>query len=327
MYKLISFLIFTPLAIYCFGIIYFDGPFTPRGYENLGLALVWSALTLTASITLRNKRLSKLIVPGALVIVLTPWLMIQPSNEREWQPEFAQTGSVSINEDVATFHNYRNFDYTIEGTITERWEDKTVQLSNLKGIDFFLDRFGGDKLAHPIASFDFGEDGHVCLSIETRREQDESFSALGGLFKMFELQYIFGSEEDLIRVRTNIRKEPVFLYRLKTKPGREMEILMESIASQNALKKHPRFYNVITSNCTTSLRAQTPSNLRQELDIRMLLNGMLDELVYELGGLESEQLSFDALSQQALINEAAIESHSDPQFSERIRNNRIGFQQ
>ncbi|MGE9269649.1 MAG: DUF4105 domain-containing protein [Verrucomicrobiales bacterium] len=313
-------------GLYLFGVIYFDGPLgNPKSTGNLLLGLAWAATTLGLLFVLKTKAKRVLVITLSAAIVLIPWIPIQPSNQRDWKPEFLETGWVDVEGDLLTFHNFRNFDYDAEGNATENWETRRFHLSNLSGLDYFHDAFGGDLLAHPIISFDFGEEGHVCLSIETRREKTESFSALGGLFKMFELQYIFGSESDFIRVRTNVRNEPVYLYRMRATPEQAREILFESIVVQNEMRDRPRWYNVITSNCTTSLRAQTPAESRDKFDIRMLINGKLDEYVHERGAIADDGLSFEELRPRCLINDAARAQVQAEGYSERVRLGRPGF--
>jgi hypothetical protein len=254
-----------------------------------------------------------------------PWLAIRPRQDRDWQTNWAKTGWVERSGDALTFHNFRNFDYTPDGEVTERWETRTVHLSNLRALDVFLDKFGGELIAHPIVSFDFGPDGFVALSVETRREKGEAYSEFGGLYKMFELQYVFGDERDLVRVRTNVRKEPVYLYRVKISPERLRQRFHDCVKVLNELHDRPRFYNVLTANCTTSLRAQTPKGRRMPFDSRMLANGRLDELAYEWGSIETGGLPFPELQEQALINDLAQGAHDDPAFSTRIREGRAGL--
>lgn len=325
--KLAGGLLVTLAVAYTFGALWFDGPLgTAASPTNQALAWGWLVVLTTTQLDFRRRPVARWIALAAgLAVVLVPWSTIRPSNERDWKPEFAETGWVEVDGDQLHFHQARNFDYTVDGAVTERWETRSHHLSKLAGVDYFHDAFGGDLLAHPILSFDFGEEGHLCLSIETRRETSESFSALGGLFKMFELQYVFGDERDFIRVRTNIRHEPVYLYRTRAGPAHAREILMESIATQNELRRQPRFYNVLTANCTTSLRAQTPAEDREAFDWRMLVNGRLDEYVQETGGLVDDGLPFEQLRARALINEAAEAAHDDPAFSDRVRAGRIGF--
>lgn len=305
-----------------FGLICYDGPLESLS-ANLVLAGAW---LLVLYLVLRASSAWALLLGIALfAIVLVPWLRIQPSNDRDWKPEFARTGWSEIEGDRVTLHEVRNFDYDTEGAVTERWESRVVHLSNLRGIDLFLDAFMGEWIAHPLVSFDFGEEGHLVLSIETRREKNESFSMVGGLYKMFELQYLFGDERDFIRVRTNLRREPVYVYKLQGSDSLWREFFLESLNAQNQLKKHPRFYNVVTANCTTSLRTQRHGDERGRMDIRLLLNGKLDAMLAERGALAVDDIPFEELRRRSLITPTAQEAHDDPLFSERIRKGVPGF--
>ncbi|MFT5130124.1 MAG: hypothetical protein ACI8W8_003753, partial [Rhodothermales bacterium] len=234
-------------------------------------------------------------------------------------------GCVGVDGDTVTFFKFRNFHWRQDGSATERWETRTVRLSNLVAVDYVQDNFGGDTWAHPMMSFDFGEDGMVAMSIEARREVGEQFSGLAGLYKTFELQYIFADERDIILTRTNVRKEPVYIYRTAFSPEGARQFFLESVAAQNALHEKPRFYDAVRANCATSLRQQTPKSRRRALDPRMLMNGRLDEMLCELGQLQTGGIPFAELRPQMLINTAAEAAHDDPSFSQRIRAGRPGF--
>lgn len=319
-------LIYLLATLWAFGAIYFDGP-ADRGTGNLVLACAWLGVTLAYFLFLRGPWKRALVWTSLFLVVLVPWLSIQPSNDRDWQADWAQTGSVDIDGDTVTFHNFRDFDYTPDGAITERWVERTVHLSNLRALDYVHVAFGGELIAHSMISFDFGPDGHVVTSIETRREKGESYSEFGGLYKMFELQYIFGDERDLIRVRSNIRNEPVYLYRTSFTPEYVREAFLQTVNAQNALAERPRFYNVVTSNCATSYRAQTPARKRSRFDIRMLANGKVDELIYERQGFVNGGLAFPEFRKRSLINDIAQAAHDDPEFSTRIREGLPGFEE
>jgi hypothetical protein len=293
---------------------------------NIWLAAGWLVIAIALLAFIRTPWKRSLLWWSWFLVVLVPWLGKGPSNAREWQPQWARTGWVELNRGALTFHNFRNFDVGIDGNVTERWESRTVHLRNLAGMDYFHDAFGGDFIAHPILSFDFGPDGHVALSVETRREVGESYSEIGGFYKMFDLQYMWGDERDLIRVRTNLRDEPVYLYRTNLTPEQTLFVLLDSIRETNLLKEKPRFYNVINANCTTSLLAQTLEFREAPFDIRMLANGRLDELIYEKGGFRGDGLPFAEMRQRALINPTARAAHDDPDFSARLRESRPGFE-
>src|SRR5206468_3701767 len=54
---------------------------------------------------------------------------------------------------------------------------------------------------------------------------------------------------------TNYRQgEDVYLYRVLTSQAQARERFLEYVHALNALRTHPRWYNAITTNCTTTVR-------------------------------------------------------------------------
>ena len=73
----------------------------------------------------------------------------------------------------------------------------------------------------------------LCFSIKTRKEIGESYSAIGGFFRQFELIYVAADERDVIRGRTNFRRgEDVYLYRTTVPPEKARERFMDYIAPE-----------------------------------------------------------------------------------------------
>ncbi|MFK7910165.1 MAG: DUF4105 domain-containing protein [Akkermansiaceae bacterium] len=307
------------LFLYLVGVIYYHAPFQQAGIVNMMLGLMWSAAIVTVYFKIKPWEIRLIWWSAGLFIVLVPYLMIQPSNDKNWEPEYGRTGYASVNGDVVTLYNVRNFRHYERDEFDERWESRTVHLSKLQGLDYFQSNFYGDILAHPILSFDFGDDGRICLSVETRREVGEEFTPFGGLYKMFELQYMFITEDDCIPLRTMVREETVRRYTIDGTPDKIREMFLASLEIQNELAEDPRFYNVIRANCTTSLRAQRPRSERVPWDSRLLFNGRLDEYLYEQGMLETYGLSFEELREKAVINKAANTAVGNPDFSKKIR--------
>jgi hypothetical protein len=90
------------------------------------------------------------------------------------------------------------------------------------------------------------------------------------------------------------------------------------------LRANPRWYNAITTNCTTSIRTQHAASQRAPWDWRILLNGYLDQMLYEHGVLAGG-LPFAELKERSHINAAARPANDAPDFSARIRAGRPGF--
>lgn len=315
----------TLFLVYVFGIVIYNGPLGAAGsVMNYLLALAWAGVLifcLKRYKQMKYKQIAarKMILGSGMMVVLVPWLLMKPSNERDWQVDFRETGYAEVDGSKVVFYHSRNFLHDKSESPIERWETKRYDLNKLQGIDYFQSNFGGALVAHPILSFDFGSGGRICLSVEARRERGEKFSILGGIYKTFEIQYIFGQESDLVKLRTNVRNEPVYLYRTNATAEQAREILLEAIAIQNELKEEPRFYSIIMANCTSSIRSMNSVKDIIPFDYRVVFNGKLDEKLYKEGILNDRGLSFEELKEQSLINDLANEDVEGVDFSEKIR--------
>ena len=308
-----------PLAIiaiaWALGAVWFDAPF---GAGNR-LAAVLLAITFVVVLLFVRPFWRKLGMFGVLFAgVLIWWLTLSPTNDGDWQPDVAQKAWADIQGDEVTLHNVRNFDYRTQTDYTPHWETRTVRLSQITGIDLAINFWGSPWIAHPIVSFQFA-DAPLCFSIETRKKLGQTYSTIGGLYRQYELIYIVADERDVIRVRTNYRKEDVYLYRTTISPAHARERFLEYIHSLNALRNKPRWYNAITTNCTTSIRTQHPPNERAPWDWRILLNGKGDKLMYERHLIVTGGLPFAELKARSLINDRAKRADASPDFSQLIR--------
>ena len=126
-------------------------------------------------------------------------------------------------------------------------------------------------------------------------------------------------ERDLIRLRTNYRHEHVYLYPLRTPRDRARRILLDYVKAINALATKPQFYNAGTSNCTTNIRMHVQQiGATVPWDYRILLNGYLDEMLYERGTIDTGR-PFPEVKAGSLIDSRAQAADQDPDFSRRIR--------
>ncbi|UWX03540.1 DUF4105 domain-containing protein [Pseudoxanthomonas sp. NC8] len=178
-------------------------------------------------------------------VVLVAWWGIRPSNDRAWRPEVAVAPRIRIDGDQVHISGYRNFDYRSREDFSERWEQRDLRLSDLRGVDFFVSYWKRDGLiAHTFLSFEVAGAEPVAISIEIRPEQGEGFAALPGLFRHFELVYVVGDERDVVRVRSNYRDEDVFLYRTTASAEAARRLFMVYAARINAVAEVPEFYHL-----------------------------------------------------------------------------------
>jgi hypothetical protein len=302
-------------AIWAFGALYFDFPRT-----GALPAILFVIILLAAIIFVRGKLWKLAIIFAAFALVALWWLSLKPSNDRAWQPDVAETAWAEINGDEVTVHNVRNCDYRTETDFTTHWETRTVRLSQITGMDLAIMYWGSPWMAHPIVSFRFADALPICFSIETRKTIGQEYSAVRGLYRQYTLIYIVADERDSIRVRSKYRHgEDVYLYRTLASPAQARVRFLEYVAAINSLRDHPRWYNAITTNCTTNIRTQRPTSQRVPWDWRMLVNGKADEMLYERHVIVTGGLPFSELKQRSLINQRARDADKDPDFSRLIR--------
>ena len=257
------------------------------------------------------------------VAILGWWLFaIKPSNERQWQPDLAKLPYATVDGDIVTVHNIRNFDYRSEFDFSPAYYTKTYDLNKLEGIDLFAVYWMGPAIAHTIMSFNFGNKDYLAVSIEARKELNEGYSTIKGFFRQYELTYIVADERDVIRLRTNYRKNPpeeVYLYRLKPTKENARRLFLEYLRKINELHEKPAFYNTLLDNCTTAIWFNTlvnPGHL--PFSWKILLSGYVPEYSMNPGSLAT-RLPFDELQRQAHINPVAQAADQSPDFSQRIR--------
>ena len=306
------------------GAIYYDAPLSREG-DRLLLTIGYALVVLLMLVALGSPRLRFLWWMLSMGIVVIPWSLKNPGFQPDWKPGGSRLPSAVVEGSSVTFQNLRHFQYDEAQQTTERWESRTVDLSKLEALDFVHHELGDSQLAHPLLSFDFGDDGHIAFSVEIRYRNGQDFSPVQGLYKQYDLIYLVGDERDFLQERALVRDEPVRLYRLTYPLERVLEIFHETSGAMNSLRENPRFYNTLTTNCTTSYLRQSPARKRPRFDYRIILNGMMESLLYEREVIATEGLSLSELKTRASINEAAREARKDPEFSTRIREGRPGF--
>ncbi len=256
---------------------------------------------------------------GTLVIT---HLVTKPSNNRDWSLDQAILPSAEINKNVVDIHNIRNFTYRSKTDYTPAYYDKKFDVTTLKKAYYVVEPFSGFVgSAHTFVSFEFDHNQFLSISVEIRKEKGEKFSALKGLFNKYEMMYVIADERDVIKLRSNYRKDLVYVYPVEADTEKVKALFLDMINKTNDLKEHPEFYNTLTNTCTTALVGHinkiTPK--RVPWSLKVLFPSYSDKLAYDLG-LISNALPFEATRAKYLINERALKYADDPDFSVKIRN-------
>jgi Domain of unknown function (DUF4105) len=298
--------------------LWIDGP-SSRWLAGL-LAAAYVALSLALVIRVRMFRGGALAALVPFAAVLAWWLSIPASNDRDWMADVARLPSAVIKGNLVTIRNVRDFEYRGSDTdFVERWETRSYDLDKIVGVDLFLSYWGPTLIAHTIMSWEFADGSHLAVSIETRKEKGEEYSAVLGFFRQFELYYVVADERDVVGVRTDHRGEHMFLYRLRMPPARARALLLQYLEEVNRLDRQPAWYNALTQSCTTSIDKNVAAiGVAMPFDWRILANGRLDELLYEHGAINNA-LPLPELRSRSDITAKAKAAGAAPEFSARIR--------
>jgi hypothetical protein len=255
----------------------------------------------------------------AYLVLLGWWSTIKPSNDRVWSDDVAQLLHGRVEGSTVTLEHVRDFNWRTDDDYDVHWETRRYDLDHLASTDAVLSYWGSPAIAHAMMSFGFDDGRHVVFSVEIRKKRGQSYSPIGGFFKQFETILVAADERDIIRVRTNVRNEDDYLYRLQMDKPAMRALFLSYVQAANELVDKPAFYNTVTSNCTTIVyrmaRQISPSLPR---DYRLLLTGYLPEYLHDVGVVD-QGIAVDELRRRSRITDQARRSGPGDDFSRAIR--------
>lgn len=249
------------------------------------VAVIAAAAALAAVVRLPQAKARRRIALGVLAIWLL-WFCRTPSNELDWTPDQARTPLATFDGSKLTIENFRFATYRDVENYDVRWETRQFDLDKLETVDFVVEPFASWRgPAHTLLTFGFSDGRHVAVSVEIRKERGESFSPVGALFRQFELMYVIGDERDLIGLRVNVRKSPVYLFPIRASPQQVRALFVGMLERANRLHRRPEFYNTLVNTCTTNIvgHLEEVASTDVPFDLRVALPGYSDELAFELG--------------------------------------------
>lgn len=264
-------------------------------------------------------RILKLTLAVALLATILLALR-RPSHERDWALDQRLLPTATVRGDVVEIRNVRNFAYRGEHDFEPRYETRTYDLRRLDSVWFMVERFGTKPgIAHTLLSFGFGDE-FVAVSAEIRKEKGETYSPWRGLLREYELMYVIGDERDLIGLRTNHRRDEVYLYPMRTTPENMRKAFLGIVSRANDLATKPEFYNTLTNTCTTNIVRHVNDVVpgRVPFSFKVLLPAYSDRLAYDLGLIATDQ-PFESARRAYRIDRVAQSAGIDEKFSRVIR--------
>ncbi|SPL71535.1 Lnb N-terminal periplasmic domain-containing protein [Acinetobacter stercoris] len=261
----------------------------------------------------------------AFIFSLVWYFNIPAKQDRDWSPDVAKIFSYERHGNLVTIHDIRNFNWHTEDQYDVHWDTRTYDLNHITGVSIITSYWMGPQIAHTLVSFSFSDQKPLVFSIEIRKEKNESFSAIGGFFRQFELSLIAADEKDIVYTRSNVRGEQVYLFPINMGKNEAKALFLQYLKKNDELHKHAKWYNTLTSNCTTlvfdMIQAIDPHHLPR--DYRLLASGYLPNYLYDLNAL-NRQWDMQTWYQKAHINPRATKfdqyiSQDSLDFSKLIR--------
>lgn len=249
-------------------------------------------------------------------------IVVRPSLNRDWNSDQEILAKSVIDGNKISISNIRNINYRTTSDFDVRYYDKTFDLNKLNSVWYIVEPFSGHGAgaAHTMLSFGFENGDYVSISVEIRKEKGESFGAFAGLLRQFELVYVIADERDIIKLRSNYRKDKVFLYPAKTSKENMQKLFVSMLNRANKLATEPEFYNTLTSTCTTNIVSHVNEIVpgRIPFSYKVLMPAYSDELAYKIGLIDNS-LSLEEMRKKYLINERASKYADSIDFSKKIR--------
>ena len=293
--------------------------FTPwPGWLRILALVLWMAGT---GVVLIKGWHPQLAIGGSVLLVVLLWMTNHPSMNRTWATDQEQMPVVTFSEQQVTIQNMRHATYRTTEDYDINWVTKTYDLDQITRMDFMIETLTTWGVAHTLMTFGFANGDYVAISVEVRKEVGETYSPLKGIYKQYELMYVIADERDLIGLRANVRKDPVYLYPVKVTPEQTRAMFVSMLKRAHQLGENPEFYNTLNSTCTTNI-VRHMEELTQEklpLDMRVLLPGYSDELVFELDLIDTDLLLEDARKRFLINHRSAFGSADSRAWSQQIR--------
>ncbi len=244
--------------------------------------------------------------------------ILQPLADRVWAEDVAVFPHVTIKTDEVIIEGIRDWHYEQGKVLSQGYIDQTFIPSQISKVWLVQEPFADWKaVAHTLFVFDFSDGKSVAFSIEARKEANEKYAAWEGLWRNFELIYLWGTEQDFINRRFVYFDHEVYKYPLTVTTEFGSQLFLELAKETVRLEESPRFYHTLTSNCTNNLAEvvnQVSPGVVPLFTRARVLPGYTDKFLFEQGFVDTEAEALEEMQEQFKLLEP-IALYSTPEKS------------
>lgn len=272
-----------------------------------------------------SRKYKKLFLYCFFIFLLTfigqTYFFQKPSNNRNWQEQFATLADISINGNQVKVNNIRDYKYDPNGITEKNYINREFDVTKIEKVWFLVEPFGAfEGIAHTYFVFDFVGSDPVAISVESRREVGEDFWASKGLFNKYELIYIWATENDQTIRRSIYDQEDLYMFPLLVSKEASQKLFLELAKKTEYLETNARFYNTLFHNCTNEL-AYTANTVKPGIipfHYALYMPGYAPNLLHSLKLIPSDE-SLDAVKDKYFISEKVKSLYKEQNFSEKLR--------
>lgn len=238
---------------------------------------------------------------SSLTLGILAFMFVPANNRGPWASRQSEHPVSVVDGNARSIFGFRTV--APEGKV--EYGLRTLPPEQLERLWFGMEAFSGwEGIAHTWLTFGLKDGSKVTVSVESRRAEDEPFSAMRGLFRAYELVYLIGDQRELIGKRVRHATASVREYPVRATPEQIKELFASILRRSEQLSQAPEHYNTLTNNCTTNLAGHVHAISPETLpwfDLRIVFPGYADQLLYELGLLDTD-LPFEEARRQFQVH-------------------------
>jgi hypothetical protein len=272
---------------------------------------------------MKKRYIILLLVLAVLIIFGVFELVKKPNKVDNWREELSIPSTAEFLENKVLIKNVRNFRYdATETENTAGYYDKTYDLDKISKVWFIVEPFKArEYAAHTFLSFEFADGNFLTITIEARKKKGQEYGLILGMLHTYPLMYIVADERDSIIVRTNIRKDKVYLYPIKATPEQTKLLFVDILKRMNEIVENPVWYNTFFANCTSSIAFHVNKiwpGLLPSFQWQSWISGYAEKLVFDTHLIDTN-LSLEKAREKYYITDKAQKIGDVPDFSKKIR--------